>query len=104
MDASVLSSSQHAPDGGAERSSSRDGAHVPFQATNETERGVWRYFESYKRSAILHAEQYLRYSTVGQDDQGSFVDAGPPGPGEYFLSVMLLIYRIYRLFISGSTR
>ncbi|USP79459.1 hypothetical protein yc1106_06733 [Curvularia clavata] len=66
--------SQHIPRSDMERPRSYDSARIPFQAVNESERRIWQHFESYKRSAILHAEQYLRYSAIRKHDPDSFID------------------------------
>jgi hypothetical protein len=88
MDASASNPSRRVTSSGTERPSSYDSSRISFQAVNESERGIWRHFESYKRSAILHAEQYLRYSAVRKHDPESLVHAELSGSDEYNLSII----------------
>ena len=87
MDASALLPLQNASGwDGAAQSRIRDGAHIPFQpgdGTAHSERNIWRLFESYKRSAVLHTKQLLQYNSAFGIDRSSFVGPGPLERSEY---------------------
>jgi hypothetical protein len=87
MDASALLPLQNASGwDGVAQSRMRDGAHIPFQSgdgTAHSERNIWRLFESYKRSAVLHTNQFLQYNCALSTDRISFVEPGPLERGEY---------------------
>ena len=89
MDASALFPSQNTSNrGGASRPRSYDGAHIPFQPGHgvaSSERNIWRLFESYKRSAILHTTQLLQYNSEFRTNRSSLREPGSPERGEYLL-------------------
>ncbi|KAF2797872.1 hypothetical protein K505DRAFT_414737 [Melanomma pulvis-pyrius CBS 109.77] len=62
---------------GAEHSGARVDVHVPIQpgdGSTPSDRNIWRHFESYKRSAILHTAQYLQHSAAMYSEESAFVD------------------------------
>lgn len=80
---------------GAEQSEARVDVQVPIQSGDgsiPSERNIWRHFESYKRSAILHTAQYLQHSAAMYSEESAIVDFDSLERGEQILvSVDILL-------------
>jgi hypothetical protein len=79
---------------GAEHLETEVGVRAPIQPGDESipsERNVWRHFESYKRSAILHTEQYLQHNAALRFEESATVDLDSLERGEHKLHAIVFI-------------
>jgi hypothetical protein len=69
-------------------------ARFPFQPegnAGSNERNIWRSFESYKRSTVLHIEQYLQYDHFMNTNQGAKENAEAMIRGKYASFILYLL-------------
>lgn len=79
QESQALLPGQHARDqqrvGNVAARSRADASEQPEDLSKLSNRDVWRHFESTKRSAIFHLEQYLQHREIFREETGARVES-----------------------------